>query len=376
MQNLSNFILPVICGFVSIEQTRINEHLVSLILVSRRSTERAGTRFNCRGLDDEGSVANYVETEQISRGSIPLYWRQVVNVKYQPKLVVDSNPLTSTSLRLHMSKMIAQYGNLVVVNLVNKHGYESKIGEAFSRFMRILSDARVKYVHFDFHKECRKMRWDRLSLLVDEIESDLLTQGYCFVDEKGRLLREQNSIVRTNCMDCLDRTNVFQGVLGKRAVVQQLRDLGYLGDNETMEHQPQLLNIFQVIWADNADAISIQYSGTGALKTDFTRTGKRTYEGMFNDFTNSIVRYVRNNFLDGSRQDAYDLVLGKYRRIYVHYDIYHDITLIIHFGNDFVDRPHLVKPAPVSWNQSTKPEAIEAGTFNIQMVDVEQKKAF
>jgi hypothetical protein len=25
------------------------------------------------------------------------------------------------------------------------------------------------------------------------------------------------------------------------------------------------------LWADNADAISMQYSGTGALKTDYTR---------------------------------------------------------------------------------------------------------
>jgi len=46
----------------------------------------AGTRYNARGLDDEGNVANYVETEQIItfknyissffqiRGSVPLFW--------------------------------------------------------------------------------------------------------------------------------------------------------------------------------------------------------------------------------------------------------------------------------------------------------------
>lgn len=33
---------------------------------------------------------------------------------------------------------------------------------------------------------------------------------------------------------------------------------------------------FLQLWADNGDALSRQYSGTAALKRDFTRTGKRT----------------------------------------------------------------------------------------------------
>jgi len=48
--------------------------------------------------------------------------------------------------------------------------------------------------------------------------------------------------------------------------------------------------------------MSIQYSGTNALKTDFTRTGKRTKMGAINDLQNSIVRYIKNNFMDGVRQ--------------------------------------------------------------------------
>lgn len=50
--------------------------------------------------------------------------------------------------------------------------------------------------------------------------------------------------------------------------------------------------------------ISIQYSGTGALKTDFTRTGKRTKLGAMKDGLNSLTRYYKNNFADGYRQVA------------------------------------------------------------------------
>jgi len=41
----------------------------SLTLISRLSCRRAGTRFNSRGIDDDGNVANFVESETI-------YWSQ------------------------------------------------------------------------------------------------------------------------------------------------------------------------------------------------------------------------------------------------------------------------------------------------------------
>jgi len=64
------------------------------------------------------------------------------------------------------------------------------------------------------------------------------------------------------------------------------------------------------MWSDHADLISRAYAGTGALKTDFTRTGKRTRQGAFDDFKKSALRYLKNNHFDGARQDAYDLMTG------------------------------------------------------------------
>jgi len=56
----------------------------------------------------------------------------------------------------------------------------------------------------------------------------------------------------------------------------------------------------------------MQYSGTGALKGDFTRTGKRNFQGLVNDGFNSLTRYYLNNFADGSRQDSFEVFLGNY----------------------------------------------------------------
>jgi hypothetical protein len=58
----SSFFTKVIQGFVSIE--KIDEK-IKFAVVSRRSKFRAGTRYNRRGVDDEGNAANFVQTEQI-----------------------------------------------------------------------------------------------------------------------------------------------------------------------------------------------------------------------------------------------------------------------------------------------------------------------
>ena len=74
----------------------VKHDLFNLILISRIGCLRAGTRYNTRGVNDNGDVANFVETEQILimkssifsfiqiRGSIPVFWEERVDSK--PKL--------------------------------------------------------------------------------------------------------------------------------------------------------------------------------------------------------------------------------------------------------------------------------------------------
>lgn len=56
------------------------------------------------------------------------------------------------------------------------------------------------------------------------------------------------------------------------------------------------------VWADHADEIATAYGGSAALKSDFTRTNKRTPKGAFDDAVKSTLRYLKNNYFDGARQ--------------------------------------------------------------------------
>ena len=135
----------------------------SLTLISRRSIHRNGRRFNTRGADVHGHVANFVESEQIVkessskvysfvqvvspsfahgqiRGSIPLEWRQTPTLKYTPKIAVakvammwrcdGQNPET---LSRHFDALAREYGRVTVVNLIDKKKDQLMIGEAFER---------------------------------------------------------------------------------------------------------------------------------------------------------------------------------------------------------------------------------------------------
>lgn len=287
-----------------------------------------GARYHCRGIDLKGNVANFVETEQIIfttegrcasflqiRGSIPFFWRQNVRIKYKPELEIVKDAPSEKAFRNHREMILKRYNRVAIANLVDSHGGEAQLSAIFKKLSELDSSDLWKYVEFDFHLQCRNMAYHNIDKLVEALKEELNSFGY-FEGylSNGKVIKKQTGIIRTNCMDCLDRTNVVQSVLARRALLQQLKDFEILPKEASHEDFGEvLIGIFRNVWADNADAISTQYSGTGALKTDFTRTGKRTTLGSIQDGINSALRYYFGNFSDGHRQDSLDLLFGAYK---------------------------------------------------------------
>lgn len=53
----------------------------------------------------------------------------------------------------------------------------------------------------------------------------------------------QNGVARTNCIDCLDRTNAAQFVIGKLALGHQLHALGII-NTTAIEYDTDSVNLF------------------------------------------------------------------------------------------------------------------------------------
>ncbi|XP_032577213.1 phosphatidylinositide phosphatase SAC2 isoform X2 [Drosophila sechellia] len=317
--NYKTWILPIIQGFMQVENCVIGNECFTLALVSRRSRHRAGTRYKRRGVDEKGNCANYVETEQILsfrhhqlsftqvRGSVPIYWSQP-GYKYRPPPRLDRGVAeTQQAFELHFTKELETYGRVCIVNLVEQSGKEKTIGDAYADHVIKLNNDRLIYVTFDFHDYCRGMRFENVSALIDAVGPEAGAMGFHWRDQRG-MICNQKSVFRVNCMDCLDRTNVVQTAIGKAVLESQLVKLGLSPPYTPIPEQ--LKSPFMVLWANNGDIISRQYAGTNALKGDYTRTGERKISGMMKDGMNSANRYYLARFKDSYRQATIDLMLG------------------------------------------------------------------
>ncbi len=121
--------------------------IATFLLISRRAVARSGTRYGVRGVDAEGAVANYCETEQVLlwgdggvsayvqlRGSIPLLWEQVPSLKYTPRVAlapVAAGTPALAAFRRHAQGAVRRYGRVTAINLIDQKGDPKKPGEAF-----------------------------------------------------------------------------------------------------------------------------------------------------------------------------------------------------------------------------------------------------
>ncbi|KAL7143740.1 hypothetical protein ABFS83_08G212900 [Erythranthe nasuta] len=281
-----------------------------------------GTRMWRRGADSDGFVANFVETEQIVqmnghtasfvqvRGSIPVIWDQIVDLTYRPKFEILTLEEVPQVVERHFLDLTKRYGNVHAVDLVNKHGGEGRLCEKYGSAMQHIGIDDVRYLHFDFHKICGDTEIEWLSILYHRVEAFLFLNRYFLVNDKGEKVQGQVGVVRTNCIDCLDRTNVTQSMFARKMLESQLRRIGVFSVGESISGHPNLDRSFKILWANHGDDISIQYAGTPAMKGDFVRCGQRTMQGIVQDSWTSLMRYYLNNFRDGTKQDAIDLLHG------------------------------------------------------------------
>lgn len=304
-----------------------------LTLISRRSVERAGLRYLRRGVDDNGHCANSVETEQILstpdfkgkaysfvqiRGSIPVFFSQTpYSFKPVPQLS-NSDLRNYEAFKKHFENLKARYGSIMADNLVEKHDNEAIVGDEYQKYVDRLNKEggvdgqQISFEWFDFHHACRGMKFENVSLLIDTLAERLDNFGYTvltsFDGGEQTVEKKQTGVLRTNCMDCLDRTNVTQSAVAWRTFVQQLACEGISWMDQSSSLQDS--SFFNILWADNGDAISRQYASTAALKGDFTRTKKRDYRGVIADAGLSISRFYSGIVNDYFSQTSIDYLLG------------------------------------------------------------------
>lgn len=349
LNNPFDWCLPITHGYVDQSTLSVYGRLVYITIIARRSRFFAGARFLKRGANDLGYVANDVETEQIvsemlttsfhtpnpdlyanplytsyvqHRGSIPLYWTQD-NTGVTPKPDIELNlvdPFYSAAA-LHFNNLFERYGApIYVLNLIKareRTPRESKLLKEYTHAINYLNQflpEGKKIIHkaWDMSRASKSRDQDVINTL-EEIAEDIIPKTGFFqngVNSEGGL-RMQNGIARTNCIDCLDRTNAAQFVVGKRALGHQLHALGII-EGTNVDYDTDAINLFTNMWEDHGDTIATQYGGSHLVNTMATYRKINQWTSHSRDMVESFKRYYNNSFLDAQRQEAYNLFLGNY----------------------------------------------------------------
>ena len=366
-EGIQYFVYPIINGFFGTCKGIEYSPNLELTLIARKDIRRSGMRFLIRGADNKGNVANCVEVEEILilkeenniiinsfvqiRGSIPLIWTQEPTVKLNPKIEINKDfKVNYNAFSLHIKELIERYDSVHCINLIDKKKDQQIIGKEYEKLVleykskEPKNEKDLEISWFDFHSECKKMRYDNIKkLFMQETVSKHLEEckyNIVKIDIKKYLsalpeqrenikldevfikndlleyIQEQKLVFRTNCIDSLDRTNVVQSVFGRYFLLLILKDLKLSDvspktDDISISFKNGFETKFKNIWADNGDHVSLAYSGTGAMKSDFVRTGKRSPLGALNDGLLTTRRLFINNFRDGYNQDCHDYFLGK-----------------------------------------------------------------
>ncbi|WCJ39343.1 Phosphoinositide phosphatase family protein [Euphorbia peplus] len=307
------------------------------------------------------------------RGSIPLFWSQETSrLNIKPDIMLSRKDQNYEATRLHFENLVKRYGNpIIILNLIKTHEKkprESILRAEFAHAIRHINkglseENRLRFLHWDLNRQSRKAsnvllllgkvaeyavnltgifhcqvnpglrpigfynssysenEDDECSLKISSDENDLGRSsdlGIDNVDSESNVNQSikapmfQKGVLRTNCIDCLDRTNVAQYAYGLVALGRQLHALGFI-ESPLIDLDNPLAEDLMRIYETMGDTLALQYGGSAAHNKIFSqRRGQWKAATQSQEFFRTLQRYYSNAYMDAEKQAAINVFLGHF----------------------------------------------------------------
>ncbi|KAE8217376.1 hypothetical protein CF319_g8520 [Tilletia indica] len=267
------------------------------------------------------------------RGSIPIYWTQdSTNMSPRPPIEISVVDPYYSAAALHFDDLFRRYGTpVIVLNLVKskeKVPREMKLLHHFKECTAYLNqflpkDKQIRHIAWDMSRASKSHDQDVIGVLEDIAEDTVASTQFFHsgpeltsrVDDNANTLpkREtillQNGVARVCCVDCLDRTNAAQFVIGKAAFGHQLHALGLL-HHPSLPFDSDAVNMLTEMYHDLGDTVALQYGGSHLVNTMETYRKINQWSSHSRDMLEGLKRYYANSFGDADKQAAINLFLG------------------------------------------------------------------
>ena len=369
-----------------------------LCLITRKSNRNPGTRYYARGLNEEGGVGNEMECEIIlltikesvvqynsfvwRRGTVPIWWRSELKsqVVRESEVIIRDKPYEQADS--YYNNLMQRYGQLpiVIFNMLRcgPQQEETILAEHYQeslRHVRTCLNLDIKMLNFDWHHNLKQLGSDKSieglwSLLKSPLEQFDLTQGkislkdipditdysnntreysihYCPSGKYSQFetSKYQSGIIRFNCADSLDRTNIATFFTSFQLVAEMARRLGvgldintsstkfnlssstnsnssgsnnawcYLDltlDGLTQLLEKRIIESLAEFFVYNGDVCSLLYTNSAAMHSALMRDYSPNISNAPINALIAIQRRYQNLYLDAARQAQYEIFLGLY----------------------------------------------------------------
>ncbi|CAK85906.1 unnamed protein product (macronuclear) [Paramecium tetraurelia] len=228
-QQIKNQDVLIIQGFMDSYSVYLEGKRVQVALITKRSLKAPGTRLAQTGVQKDGNVANFVETTQIVvvanlksqfkqiRGSVPVFWRESGN------LLMKKLELYGTEQENHIA-FTNHFNNLIFEKKRESVSSEHDLIQAYELGVHQYQPDKLRYIYYNFDEITQDVDFHRINQVIMKISNfiqNIQFNAYDLLTNQRKL--KQRGIVRTNCLNCLDRTNVYQQRVGLLMLEYQLK---------------------------------------------------------------------------------------------------------------------------------------------------------
>lgn len=242
-------------GFCKTIVANESESPTALTIISRISTENKENIFGLQGIDGEGRVANFIETEIIvttsryifaytqTRGNVPLSWEVVEGqLLHGKKIKLNRSPeFTQAAFDKHFDDLASKYGVVSVVNLVKPKSASQEV--LSSAYKTCADNKNIKITNVEYTSDLLTKSSHKLLYILKQ---DIFEFGaFAYDISKGIYVGKQTGSLRISAFNSIERPNLVEKCVSKEVIDLTTSELG------GFEMTTDFVNKHEKLWSDN-----------------------------------------------------------------------------------------------------------------------------
>ena len=232
-----------------------------------------------------------------------------------PPIILNQNDFLHDGTIKHFSEMFHRYGApIIIINLlrVTDKNKENNLSIEYQSTLEDLNEQlpfeyKIEYNSFDIKYEIKQSKKEYEQKFYCRFKNLIpKTNVFSAICKNNNLeCNLQFGVIRTNCVDCIDRTNEGQLLLSHLALEEQLKVLGI---SESLSKKSDIIQVMTKLFEEMGDVIALQYSGSIAHKSTNSKAKSKQSKIIV-----ATQRHLANLMKDSKKQQAINLFLGIYK---------------------------------------------------------------